>query len=34
LELWSEELWIAEREAALAVEMDGDIPVELMSLTL
>jgi len=34
LELWSENLWLAEREAALAAEVEGDVPVELMSLTL
>ncbi len=34
LELWSEDLWLAEREAALAAEAEGEIPVELMSLTL
>ena len=33
-ELWSEDLWLAEREAALAAEAEGDIPTELMSLTL
>lgn len=34
LELWSEDLWLAEREAALAAEAEGEIPAELMSLTL
>ena len=34
LELWAEDLWLAEREAALAVEAEGEIPAELMSLTL
>ena len=34
LELWSEDLWLAEREAALAAEAEGEIPIELMSLTL
>lgn len=33
-ELWSEDLWLAERDAALASEAEGEIPVELMSLTL
>src|SRR5210317_106649 len=34
LELWSEDLWLAERDAALATEVEGDVPAELMSLTL
>lgn len=34
LELWAEDLWLAEREAALAAEVEGEIPAELMSLTL
>ena len=34
LELWSEDLWLAERDAALATEVKGDVPAELMSLTL
>ena len=33
LELWSESLWEAEREAALAAEED-DLPAELMELKL
>ena len=33
LELWSESLWEAECEAALAAEQ-GDLPVELMELKL
>ena len=33
LELWSESLWEAECEAALAAD-DGDLPVELMELKL
>ena len=33
LELWSESLWEAECEAALAAE-EGDLPVELMELKL
>ena len=28
------DLWLAEREAALAAEVEGDVPAELMSLTL
>lgn len=34
LELWSEALWLAERDAALAGEADGALPAELMTLTL
>ena len=34
LELWAEDLWLAERETALAAEAEGDLPEELMSLTL
>ena len=33
LELWSEPLWEAEREAALGAE-EGDLPTELMELKL
>ena len=33
-ELWSERLWLAERDAALAVETGGDLPAELMALQL
>jgi MraZ protein len=33
LELWSEEQWLAERDAALAADT-GEVPAELMSLTL
>ena len=35
LELWSEDLWLAEREKALAESgPDAELPDELMSLTL
>ncbi|MFV0477212.1 MAG: division/cell wall cluster transcriptional repressor MraZ [Parahaliea sp.] len=35
LELWSETLWLAEREQALqASGLDGELPAELMSLRL
>ena len=34
LELWSESLWLAECQAALAVEAEGEIPAELISLAL
>ena len=35
LELWSEELWLEERDQALAdVAGDGELPDELMSLSL
>ena len=35
LELWSEELWLAEREQALQDSAaDAELPAELMSLTL
>jgi transcriptional regulator MraZ len=35
LELWSESLWLAERDKALAAAVsEGDLPDELMSLTL
>ena len=34
LELWAEDLWLAERDAALALEVGSDIPDELMSLSL
>ena len=35
LELWSEDLWLAEREKALAESgLDAELPQELMSLTL
>lgn len=34
LELWSETLWLAEREAALAVDAGGELPPELLSLKL
>lgn len=34
LELWSEERWLAERDTALAAEADGELPEELMMLTL
>ena len=35
LELWSEALWLEERDAALAdVAGDGELPDELMTLSL
>ncbi len=35
LELWAEELWLAEREQALEESgLDAELPEELMSLTL
>jgi MraZ protein len=35
LELWSEDLWLAEREKALAESaVDAELPEELLSLTL
>ena len=34
LELWAEDLWLAECEAALAVEAEGEVPAELISLAL
>ena len=35
LELWSEKLWIEERDRALEdIGADDDLPDELMSLTL
>lgn len=34
LELWSEAAWLAERDTALAAEADGELPEELMMLTL
>lgn len=34
LELWSEDLWLAEREAALAADEGFEMPEELMSLKL
>ena len=33
-ELWSEALWLAERDAALAVEVGVELPSELMTLQL
>lgn len=33
-ELWSEALWLAEREAALAADVGGELPAELMTLQL
>ena len=34
LELWSEELWHKECEAALGVDSTGELPAELMQLNL
>jgi len=34
LELWSEDQWLAEQEAALAVDAEAELPAELLSLTL
>jgi MraZ protein len=34
LELWSEELWLRECEAALMSDSDGELPAELMQLNL
>ena len=34
LEVWSEALWLAEREAALEVERGDDLPPDLMALKL
>jgi MraZ protein len=34
LELWAEDLWMAEREAALAVDADAELPADLLSLKL
>ncbi len=34
LELWSEDQWFAEQEAALAVDAEAELPAELLSLTL
>ncbi|MGD2007245.1 MAG: division/cell wall cluster transcriptional repressor MraZ [Cellvibrionales bacterium] len=34
LELWAEDRWVAEREAALLADADSTLPDELMSLTL
>lgn len=34
LELWAEDLWLAERDAALAADSGDELPAELMSLTL
>ncbi|EED36739.1 mraZ protein [Luminiphilus syltensis NOR5-1B] len=33
-ELWSESLWLAEREAALSADAGFEVPAELLSLTL
>ena len=34
LELWAEDCWVAEREAALSADADSTLPDELMSLKL
>ncbi len=34
LELWSEDLWLAERDSALAAEAGGELPAELLTLNL
>ena len=34
LELWSEELWQSECEAALNADSAGELPAELMQLNL
>jgi len=34
LELWAEDRWVAEREAALSADAGSTLPDELMSLTL
>ena len=34
LELWSEDRWLAERDAALSIEAPEELPVELLSLKL
>ena len=34
LELWAEDRWVAEREAALSADADSTLPDELMSLKL
>jgi len=34
LELWSEELWLAERDSALAAEAGDELPAELLTLNL
>lgn len=34
LELWSEDLWLAEREAALSADAGEALPAELLSLKL
>ncbi len=34
LELWAEDRWVAEREAALSADADSALPDELMSLKL
>lgn len=34
LELWSEALWLEERDAALAADPEGELPAELMQLNL
>jgi MraZ protein len=34
LELWSEQLWLAERDAALAEDVGDELPADLLSLKL
>jgi MraZ protein len=34
LEIWAEDRWLAERDAALSVETVEELPVELLSLKL
>ena len=34
LELWSEDRWLEERDAALSIEAPEELPVELLSLKL
>ena len=34
LELWSEALWLAERDSALAAEAGEELPAELLTLNL
>ncbi len=34
LEVWSESLWLAEREAALAADAGDELPADLMTLKL
>lgn len=34
LEVWSEDLWLAERDAALAGDPEEELPIDLLSLKL